>query len=329
MKNLILLALFILISCDGIEGQGLNQEDTQALISEISKIDKCIDPSELKEANFDKEKLLGTWELEDIIDLNDKCKKLPRHEKYPERDNTYLTFVSHSKFLARTSNTLSGDYSANTGGKITVTKFGGTKAGEIGLLQRGFRSNFGFSAHFFIKDGKLNILTRDNYKRDDYKLIFKKVKDKALNPEDIQALILEISKIDKCIDPCELKGASFDKEKLLGTWKLENIIYINDKCKKLPRHEKHPERDNTYLNFVSYSELTGQTTDKLSGYYMIIGIGKISVINFLGPPGINQLRLQAKFTSIFPSSIYFFIKGDSLNILTRYYKLIFKIHEKK
>ena len=328
MKNLILLALFILISCDGIGGQALNPEDTQALISEISKIDKCIDPGELKEANFDKEKLLGTWQLENIIDLKNKCKKLPRHEKYPEQDNTYLNFVSHNKLLARTTNKLSGGYSADTGGKITVNYFGGTKAGEIGLLQRKFSYNFSSSTHFFIKDGKLNILTRDDYKRDDYKLIFKKVKTQALNPEDTQALISEISKIDKCIDPGELKGASFDKEKLLGTWELKNIIYLKDKCKKLPRHEKYPERDNTYLNFVSYSKLTGQTTDKISGDYMIIGIGKISVINFWGP-GIDQLRLQAEFTSIFPSSKYFFIKGESLNILTRYYKLIFKRHEKK
>ena len=328
MKNLILLALFILLSCDGIEGQALNPEDTQALISEISEIDKCIDPCELKGASFDKEKLLGTWELENIIDLKNKCKKLPKHEKHPEQDNTYLNFVSHNKILARTSNELSGDYSTDTGGKITVTKFGGTKMGEIGLLQREFSGNFRFSTHFFIKDGKLNILTRDNYKLDDYKLIFKKVKDKALNPEDTQALISEISKIDKCIDPCELKGASFDKEKLLGIWKLQNIIYLNDKCKKLSRHEKYPERDNTYLNFVSYSKLTGQTTDKISGDYMIIGIGKISVINFWGP-GIDQLRLQAEFTHIFPSSKYFFINGESLNILTRYYKLIFKRHEKK
>ena len=154
------------------------------------------------------------------------------------------------------------------------------------------------------------------------------IEGQGLNQEDTQALISEISKINKCIDPSELKEANFDKEKLLGTWQLENIIYLNDKCKKLPRHEKYPERDNTYLNFVSYSKLTGQTTDKLSGDYMIIGIGKISVINFWGPK-IDELGLQAEFTHLFRSSTYFFIKGESLNILTRHYKLIFKRHEKK
>ena len=125
MKNLILLALFILISCDGIEGQALNPEDTQALISEISKIDKCIDPGELKEANFDKEKLLGTWELENIIDLNDKCKKLNRDEKYPKRDNTYLNFVSYSKLTGQTTDKLSGDYMIIGTGKISVINFWG------------------------------------------------------------------------------------------------------------------------------------------------------------------------------------------------------------
>ena len=170
MKNLILLALFILISCDGIEGQALNPEDTQALISEISKIDKCIDPGELKGASFDKEKLLGTWKLDNILDLN-TCKFLSKDTERPDIDISRVTFTRQNKFHFKTNNTANGTFKVinKIEIKISIDHAGITEVREFSLQKK-------FSEIFFLMRNSYFFLENKMYLfNSNYKLKFTKI----------------------------------------------------------------------------------------------------------------------------------------------------------
>ena len=164
MKNLILLALFILLSCDGIEGQALKLEDTQALISEISKIDKCIDPGELKEASFDKEKLLGTWELENILDLN-TCKFLSKDPQRPDLDISKVTFTSQNKFHFKTNNTANGIFKVinKIEIKILIDPPGISEVREFSLQKKFSEIFFHIKNSYFFLEDKM-YLFNTNYR---------------------------------------------------------------------------------------------------------------------------------------------------------------------
>ena len=170
MKNLILLALFILISCDGIEGQALNQEDTQALISEISKIDKCIDPGELKEASFDKEKLLGTWELENILDLN-TCKFLSKDPQRPDIDISKVTFTGQNKFHFKTNNTANGTFKVinKIEIKISVNPPGISEVREFSLQKKFGEIFFNMKNSYFFLENNIYLFNTN------YRLKFTKI----------------------------------------------------------------------------------------------------------------------------------------------------------
>lgn len=150
----------LVTSCSESESQNiLSEKDKQELLSEINSIDNCNEKLTLNNVSFEKEKILGKWELEKILDFS-SCKTLSNDEENPILDKTIINFKKDGEIIGKTTNELFGDYTL-TNNTLKINRFGGTKIGEF-KLQNIFRDNITKTEKYVFTQGSLLLFT-DKY----------------------------------------------------------------------------------------------------------------------------------------------------------------------